>query len=274
MTEKPSHYVHGTDPAEQERLTRMNRLLNDSSLAAIAPRPGEQVLDVGSGLAQFTRDLARATGVRALGIERSTEQIAEALRQAEADGEADRIELRAGDAMSPPLGAAEWGSFDLAHARFVLEHVPDPLAVVSAMVRALKPGGRVVLEDDDHDVMRLWPEPEGFTNLWAAYQRTYAAAGNDPWIGRKLVELLHRAGATPRRNRWLFFGAASGDPDFSPLVANLAGVLGGARAAILAGGSHDAAALDRVLAAIRAWGARPDAAIWFSRCWAEGEKPR
>ena len=37
------------------------------------------------------------------------------------------------DAAEPPLRAEEWGSFDVAHARFVLEHVRDPLAVVRQM---------------------------------------------------------------------------------------------------------------------------------------------
>jgi SAM-dependent methyltransferase len=272
MTEQSASYIHGTDPAEQERLTRLNRLLNDSSLEAIRPQPGERVIDFGCGLAQFTRALARASGVPALGIERSAGQIAEARRQAEAEGEAGRIELREGDAMNPPLRADEWGSFDLAHARFVLEHVPDPLAVVSAMVRAVKPGGRIVLEDDDHDVFRPWPEPDGLAEIWTAYQDTYRAAGNDPWVGRKLVDLLHRAGARPRRNRWLFFGAASGDPDFVPLVGNLVRILAGARDTILAGSTLDAATFDRALAATRKWGERPDAALWFSRCWAEGVK--
>ena len=33
----------------------------------------------------------------------------------------------------PGLRAGEWGAFDLVHARFVLEHVSDPLAVVEVL---------------------------------------------------------------------------------------------------------------------------------------------
>jgi hypothetical protein len=39
---------------------------------------------------------------------------------------------------------------------------------------------------------------------------------------------------------------------------------------MLAGGEIDPAGFDRTLGAVRAWGDRPDAAIWFARCWAEG----
>jgi hypothetical protein len=51
-------------------------------------------------------------------------------------------------------------------------------------------------------------------------------------------------------------------------------VIDGARADILVTGAFDAPRYDATLAAIRTWGARPDAALWFSRCRAEGVKPR
>jgi SAM-dependent methyltransferase len=266
-------YVHGTDPDEQRRLTRLNTLINDICLRAMSPSPGERVLDLGAGLGQMSRAIARAAGTRVLGIERSTEQIAEALRQAREAGEEGLLELRPGDAMDPPLTAGEWGTFDAAHARFILEHVPDPLAVVRAMVRAVRPGGRIVLADDDHDILRLAPEPPGFAAVWRVYQRTYDRLGADPIVGRRLVALLHEAGARPRRNQTLFFGSCSGHPDFPVYVENIERILDGARAAMLAIGEIDAAGLDAALAALLAWGRRPDAAIWYSMSWAEGLKP-
>src|SRR5919204_622789 len=141
MRDGPSQYVHGSDPDEQARLTRLNDLLNAGTL----------------------REL--------------------------------------------PLTRAEWGSFDVAHTRFLLEHVPDPEAVVAAMVRAVRPGGRIVLADDDHDVLRLWPEPAAVRAVWQAYCGTYERMGNDPYVGRRLPALLHGAGAVPRRSTWIFFGA-------------------------------------------------------------------
>ena len=86
------------------------------------------------------------------------------------------------------------GQFDVARARFVLEHIPTPLQVVRNMARAVRPGGRVILSDDDYDGLRLWPEPPGFSLVWNAYQRTYDRHGNDPIVGRRLVQLLHQAG--------------------------------------------------------------------------------
>ena len=270
MTDRPSAYIHGTAPEEQKRLTILNELLNRASLRELGLEGGERVVDFGCGLAQLTRAMARAAGSRAVGIERSPEQIAEALRQARDAGEEGLLDLRVGEVEAPPLEPAEWGTFDVAHARFVLEHVPDPLAVVRNMVRAVRPGGRVVLADDDHDVLRLWPEPPGLTAAWSAYVRTYERAGRDPYVGRHLVELMHQAGAEPRRNTWIFFGSCSGEPSFPAFVENLARILEGAGAEIVATGEIGPTDLDAAVAAVRTFGARPDAAFWFAMPWAEG----
>src|SRR4051812_4913370 len=156
--ESGGSYIHGTAPEEQARLSSLNDLLNRAALRELGLRGGEKIVDFGAGLGQLTRDMARAAKARVVGIERSPKQIAEAMRQAAAASEESLLELRQGD-VQEGVPRAEEGSYDLAHARFVLEHVPDPLVVVKAMMKAVRPGGRLVLQDDDHDILRLWPEP-------------------------------------------------------------------------------------------------------------------
>jgi len=270
-----SRYLHGTARSEQRRLAALNDLMNARSLAALRLRGGERILELGSGLGQFARAMARTAGPRGrvVAVERSRAQLAVARVLAARTREGSRIDWRQGDAIHPPILPAEQGRFDVAHARFLLEHLPDPLRVVRAMVRAVRPGGRIVLEDDDHDVLRLHPEPAGFDRLWRAYIALFEHLGNDPYVGRRLVTLLRGAGARPRGCTWIFFGSCAGAPDYQTLARNLIGVIRPAVPAMVQAGLIDAGPAAAALRSLRAWTRRPDAALWYSICWAEGTRP-
>jgi SAM-dependent methyltransferase len=268
-----SCYVHGTDPAEQTRLSLLNRLVNAPCLREARVLPGERILDVGAGLGQLTRDLARAAGRPALAVERSAEQRARGEALAQADGEAGLLEWRAGDALDLPLREEEWGGFDLGHARFILEHVPAPERVVAQLARAVRPGGRVVLTDDDHSLLRLHPEPPGLLAVWDAFIRTYDRNGNDPFVGRRLPALLAQAGLRPVRSTWLFFGGCAGEETFPGVVENLCGNLRGAQEAIAATGAVSAGQVDAAVAALGEFSRQPGAALWYAFAWAEGVRP-
>src|SRR2546422_3516821 len=96
MSGAASRYVHGTSPEEQHRLEIMNQILNDSSTRELGLRGGERIVDFGSGLGQLTRAMVRAGGpaCRAVGIERSAEQIEAARTLAREASEGDRVEFR------------------------------------------------------------------------------------------------------------------------------------------------------------------------------------
>jgi SAM-dependent methyltransferase len=254
----------------------MNDLLNAAALREMRLETGIRILDVGSGLGQLARDMARQAGPGAyvVGIERSPEQLELATKLAMKSGEQSLVDFRRGDATALPLRDDEWGTFDIAHARFLLEHVPKPLAVVQAMSRAVRPGGRIILQDDPHDLLRLTPEPRGFGPLWQAYMRSFDRAGNDPLIGHRLVSLLWQAGCTPVRNTWLFFGSCAGEAEvFHAYVDNLIGVLSSVGDFLVEQALIELKAFEQAIEAIRTWSRLPDAAIWYAGAWAEGRRP-
>jgi ubiquinone/menaquinone biosynthesis C-methylase UbiE len=152
-------YIHGTDPEEQARLSRLNDRLNSACLARLDLRPGMRVLDVGSGLGQMARAIARAVspGGTVIGVERDPSQRTRSERLAREAGEHRLVEFRAGDALDLPLASTEVGSFDLVFCRFVLEHLREPLRAVHEMVRAARPGGVLALADDDHALWHMHP---------------------------------------------------------------------------------------------------------------------
>lgn len=265
-------YIHGTARDEQTRLARLNHLLNRQSIARLSPRAGDRILDVGCGFGLLAHEIATRVGAAGcvVGVEREAAQIEAGERMAREAGARTRAEIRRGDAYDLPLSATEWGSFDVAHARFLLEHVARPADVVSAMVRAVRPGGRIVLEDDDHDALIVYPPVPAFEAVWRAYARTYEASGKDPRIGRRLVALLAAAGAAPVRCDWPFFGACAGSETFDVIAVNCRAILHGARDAMVATGGITPADFDAGIAAFDAWCGRDDVSYWYCTFWAEG----
>lgn len=269
-----SFYIHGTSKEEQDRLSILNQLLNEACLEQMKLRGDERILDIGCGLGQFSRLMAKhvAPEGHVLGIERDEEQIDTAKTLAIRAGEEKLVQFRLGNALELPLKEEEWGSFDIVHARFVLEHISTPEIVIEQMKKAVRPGGRIIVSDDDHSFFRLTPEPPGFRIIWNAYMRTYDRKGNDPYIGTRLVSLLHQAGARYIQNSVVFFGGSADNPTFPFVAENLIGVVKSAKASIMQERLLDEFTFDQAMRGLEEWQKLPDAASWYVLCWAEGVK--
>ncbi|WBO69415.1 methyltransferase domain-containing protein [Streptomyces camelliae] len=90
--------------------------------------------------------------------------------------------------------------FDLVHARLVLVHVPDRERALRSMLQALRPGGRLLLEDADPALQPLTcpdeygPEQRLANRLRQGFRKLLAERGADLSYGRKLPRLLREAG--------------------------------------------------------------------------------
>ncbi len=273
--DKTSTYLHGSSPEEQARLSMLNDLLNQECLRVLNPDSGNRVLDVGCGLGQLSRVVACSVGADGfvLGIERDTQQYLQAKKLAAEAKERNLPEFRQGDALQLPLDDCEWGTFDVAYCRFLLEHLQNPVIAISQMIKAVRPGGRVFLADDDHDYFHPWPEPAGFQALWQAYIGSYQRLGNDPFIGRRLVFLLREAGLNSIRNSSVFFGGCAGNETFEAVADNLIGVMVGAKELMLSGGLLDESSYHFGMDGLVQWKRNPASALWYSVCCAEGLVP-
>ena len=113
----------------------------------------------------------------------------------------------------------------------------------------MRPGGRIVLEGDDHDLLRLSPEPPGFATVWGwtinAVTSTWATIRSS--AGDWLASLVE-AGAVPlQRNSLVFLGSCAGEPHFGHYIDNLIGVIDGARATVVDATLLDATAFDAAI---------------------------
>ncbi|GAA4916762.1 class I SAM-dependent methyltransferase [Streptomonospora salina] len=100
------------------------------------------------------------------------------------------------------------GAFDLVHARLVLMHLPERERVLARLLRALRPGGRLQLDELDatHAPALVLPEaarspgPDAAADLYARFQRAkvraLTAAGADPAWGSRAAAAMRRTGFT------------------------------------------------------------------------------
>jgi len=107
-------------------------------IAARAPLAGSRVVDVGCGGGILSESMA-ARGADVLGIDLSDKPLGVAQLHALETGARLRYELVAVE----DLAAREPASFDVVTCMEMLEHVPDPAAIVRACATLVKPGGRV-----------------------------------------------------------------------------------------------------------------------------------
>jgi SAM-dependent methyltransferase len=89
-------------------------------------------------------------------------------------------------------------AFDLVHARAVLAHVPERQLVIAGMVRALRPGGWLVVEDVVFAPRTCDPPLAVLARTDAALRRVLQSAHVDPDYGLKIAAALKQAGLLER----------------------------------------------------------------------------
>lgn len=149
---------------------------------------GSHVLDVGCGTGADVRALAARVGPggRVVGLDSSEQQIARA--RPAGPGSAP-VEFLHGEADALPFAD---GTFDVARAERVLQHVPDPGAAVAEMLRVVKPGGQVLITDPDHG---MWAPDLDDRELTRRIMTWWSDHVPNPWVARRLRDLFVRAGA-------------------------------------------------------------------------------
>jgi arsenite methyltransferase len=112
---------------------------------ALGAKPGEAILDVGCGPGFFVAELLEHVGTAGsvVGVDRSPQMLAVAARRCAGY---HNITLHEADATSLPV---ERAGFDRALSVQVLEYVPDVVAALAELYRAVRPGGRVLVWDID-----------------------------------------------------------------------------------------------------------------------------
>lgn len=107
-------------------------------------KPGSVVLDAGCGSGRHLRALAKLPDLKIVGIDRSAQDVADALAALKSmpDALSSDYQVMQADINALPFDDA---SFDCVICSEVLEHIPEHEKALSELVRVLKPSGSLVV---------------------------------------------------------------------------------------------------------------------------------
>jgi ubiquinone/menaquinone biosynthesis C-methylase UbiE len=166
------------------------------------------ILSVGCGPATIEREVAKADSSFAVtGIDASLERCGWAKRTV---GSLSNLRIVHANALRLPLPD---NAFDFVYARFLLQHIGQATEAISEMVRVCRPGGRVLLQDLDGQLVWHFPEIPELRETTPDLLRCLAQDGFDPHIGRKLYTYAHRAGLVRLETQIAAYHAVLGSAD-------------------------------------------------------------
>jgi SAM-dependent methyltransferase len=151
--------------------------------------PGARVLDVGCGPGVILRAVASIDRrVRGTGVDVGSARI----RQAQVmNGGNPRLQFVRSDVQQLEL---ESGIFDVVYSRMLLQYVPEKEKAVAEMVRVCKPGGTLIVQDLDGQLVWHYPEDALMQQTVARVLKSLQPTGFDPFVGRKLFWLARNSG--------------------------------------------------------------------------------
>jgi ubiquinone/menaquinone biosynthesis C-methylase UbiE len=195
MTEDAYIFEGTADSAELERLQTLEAVFDEKSrqwLRSSGPLFGIRCLEVGAGAGSIAAWLASEVGSG--GLVAAVDTNIRFLGQLPS-----QVQVIQGDLGEIALPA---DSFDLVHARYVLIHNAHAEVLLDAMLRALKPGGALVLEEPDFSAAMSLAGPSNlrnaFDNVSRAIDQTFSARGMNYAFGSALPGLVQDRAATLR----------------------------------------------------------------------------
>ena len=193
-----SHYALGSSDAEHERLIRQaarlspltERLFRDAGIG-----PGQRVLDLGSGVGDVAMLAARLVGPsgEVVGIERDPSSIARA-RSRVAEAGLYNVSFTQSDVSQ----IASDKPFDAAVGRFILQFLPDPVAVLRSSSQLVRPGGVLAFHEVTYaPFLLLSAQVPLWSKCASLVHETFQRSGANTEIGLALHRILKEAGLPP-----------------------------------------------------------------------------
>ncbi|KAI1262110.1 ubiE/COQ5 methyltransferase [Xylariaceae sp. FL1019] len=183
-------YTHGHH-ASVVRSHGRRTAANSSAYLLPHIKPTDHILDIGCGPGSITVDYAALVPQGSvLGID-SVSAVLSSARSLASERGLSNVAFRAHDANELPFGD---GEFDIVVCHQVLQHVRDPVGVLTEMRRVCKKGGIVAAREADYKSFAWYPELPGLETWGRVYQEVAKANGGEPNAGRYVGAWAREAG--------------------------------------------------------------------------------
>ena len=190
--------LHMLNPTRLDYITTQIAAEFARDLKAPAPFAGLRILDIGCGGGLLSEPMARL-GATVVGVDPAARNIPVARLHAEQSSLAIDYRVSTAEAL------AEAGeTFDVVLNMEVVEHVPDPLAYLTACARLLRPGGLMVCSTINRN-----PKSFAMAIVGAEWVMRWLPKGTHEWrkfiTPDELYDLIRKAGLDPVDRKGMVF---------------------------------------------------------------------
>lgn len=186
-------YLLGDSKKETQRLKRQAALWDPEShklFDQLKIRKKTKILEIGPGAGSLYFNLQYRTGVGVDFVERSQTFYLK-LHQKLKRKKVTNFQSWNCNLIDADLPDAH---YDLIFARWVFLFLPNPEIHIKKITQALKPGGKLVIQDYYRDTLSMIPMPRDWNNFKKADYKFFASQGGNASIATQIPELMKKSG--------------------------------------------------------------------------------
>ena len=151
--------------------------------------PGAEVLSAGCGPGNILRAMVKShPTTHGTGVDVSPARVRQTKERHRGNS---ALHFFCGDVQEMEFACS---AFDVVYSRMLLQYVADKERAVSELVRVCKPGGTVLMQDLDGQLVWHYPEDGLMKQTIDRVLSCLGQTGFDPFVGRKLFWLARNAG--------------------------------------------------------------------------------